>query len=159
MIIWRESWMPSFKLLVQQVWFLINKILLVILQIYPVCLVSSKRISLTLVTSSCACPNYSVTYECTVVGQGATVWQGSALDCESSSSDIVLLHSRFTLASGTNVTCNNGGIVGQSLRVENKSYTSQLKVKVSSDLIGKTVECNYDNGTVATNIGSAIIAG
>ena len=28
---------------------------------------------------------------------------------------------------------------------ENNSYTSQLNITVSSDVIGKTIECAYDN--------------
>ena len=93
------------------------------------------------------------------MGVGTTVWQGSAFDCRNSHNEMSLLHSRFNLPGGTNGTCNDGAIVGQSLRVKNNFYTSQLKVKFSPRLIGKTVECHYDNGTVATSIGSAIIAG
>ena len=126
--------------------------------VHPVCFTESRNASM-IVISNCACPNYITIYECTVLGGGTTVWQGSALNCENTVNTILLLHSRFTSDDGTSSTCNNGDIVGQSLRFENGLYTSQLKVKVRPDLIGRTVECHYDNGTAVTTIGSAIIAG
>ena len=47
-------------------------------------------------------------------------------------------------STGTLKTCNNGAIVGRSLRVEdNSSYTSQLNVTVSSDMFGESIECAH----------------
>ena len=111
-------------------------------------------------TSSCTCPaGYTLTYECTVVSGpgGATVWRGTVLNCTMSDHEIVLLHSRFESDRGTLRTCNNGAIVGQSLRVENNScYTSQLNITVSPEMIGETIECAHDHGTTNT-IGSLTI--
>ena len=45
--------------------------------------------------SRCICPGDTLTYECTVVGLGVTVWTGSAFSCPSSNNEIALLHSRF----------------------------------------------------------------
>ena len=88
---------------------------------------------------------------------GATVWRGTALNCTMSDHEIVLLHSRFELDTGTLRMCNNGAIVGRSLRVEsNSGYISQLNVTVSSDMIGESIECAHDNGTTET-IGSLTI--
>ena len=109
--------------------------------------------------NGCSCPGYTLTFECTVVGRGATVWRGSAFDCVYTSNTILLFHSRFATPIGTISTCNNGAIVGRSLRVENNSYTSQLNVTVSRDLIGKSVTCVHDNGTYVYAIGSSIIPG
>ena len=80
---------------------------------------------------------------------GTTVWSGSAFDC--TGGEITLLHSFYeSTAYGE---CNNGSIVAQSLRVENNntSYTSQLNIAVSADMIGKSVECAYDSGNTETS--------
>ena len=107
--------------------------------------------------NGCSCPGYTLTFECTVVGSGTTVWLGSAFDCVYSSNEIGLSHGRFAIS--IRRTCNNGAIVRQSLGVENNSYTSQLNVTVSRDLIGKSVTCVHDNGTYVYAIGSSIIPG
>ena len=98
-------------------------------------------------TSGCACPGDTLTYECTVMGEptGATVWSGSALNC-SYHIEIVLLHSHFSSTYGTLRVCNNGATVGRSLSVEGNNYTSQLNVTVTPDTTGKTIACLYDNG-------------
>ena len=46
--------------------------------------------------------------------------------------------------------CNDGAIVGQSLRVEDDCYTSQLSVTISLDLNNKTVRCVH-RSSVGTN--------
>ena len=88
---------------------------------------------------------------------GYTVWQGTAFDC---SSGIALFHGRFTSDEGAYGECNNGAIIGQSLRAENDTYTSQLNVKVSSDMIGNSIECVYDSGTSTITLGKfSVITG
>ena len=94
--------------------------------------------------SGCICPGYTLTYECTVIGEllGATIWEGSAFSCLSD--EITLLHRQFP--ESARGQCNSGSIVGRSLRIDNGSYyTSQLNVTVSSDMIGKSIVCFYDN--------------
>ena len=108
-------------------------------------------------TSGCACPGDNMTFECSVAGPVATVFQGSAFDCENSGNTINLLHSRFHSTNGTNGTCNNGAIVGQSLNVEGNCYASQLHVIISLDLLGKTIECVHDNGTLTEVVGRYLI--
>ena len=93
--------------------------------------------------SSCTCPGYNTTYECTTVGGTATVWQGSVFKCPSSQDSISLIHSR----SSNIKTCNGAAISGQIIRVEDNCYTSQLNVNVSSDMIEESIECAHDNGT------------
>ena len=104
-------------------------------------------------TCSCTCPddNVSLTYKCTDIGGFATIWTGSVISklCEDSGHEILLLHCHFELDIYLNksITCGNGTIVGQSVRVEN-SFTSQLTVTVSSDILGDTVSCAHSyNGT------------
>ena len=49
-----------------------------------------------LFVSGCACPGDTLTYECTVVGAGSTIWTGSAFNCSNSNYMILLLHNRFS---------------------------------------------------------------
>ena len=95
----------------------------------------------------CTCPGEILTYECTVEGAGATVWKGSAFNCRSANDGITLLHSRFDLSGGTDGECNNGAIVGRSLRVEDNYYTSLLSVTITPDMTGRSITCIHDNGT------------
>ena len=111
------------------------------------------------IASTCNCPEYSITYECTVLGGLATVWKGSAFDCQNSNNEIVLLHNRFNSHDGSQRFCNNGAMVAQSVKTDDIYYTSQLRVTVTSDLIGKSVECHYDDGIIEEVIQTFLIAG
>ena len=102
----------------------------------------------------CACPGYTLTFECTVMGGSGTIWRGTTFSCAESNDEIILLHSRFGLI-GAFGTCNNGTVMAQGIRAENDSYTSQLSIIVSSDVIGKSIECVYDdyvNTTVTVTV-------
>ena len=99
----------------------------------------------------CTCPGEVLTYECTAVGGGAMVWQGSAFNCENSNK-ITLL--RIEEYKGT---CNGGNIVGRSLIVEDNYHTSQLSVTINLDMVGKDVQCAILNETTETIIGQQII--
>ena len=114
---------------------------------------SESRLKLT---SYCTCPGYYIlTYECEVIGHhlDATIWRGSAFDC--TGQEISLLHrlytdnSTHTRAYGV---CNDGSIVAQSLRLENDTYVSQLNVTVSDSVIGKSIECIFDNTSTTTTM-------
>ena len=109
------------------------------------------------ITSDCTCPGLNVTYECRVMGTdvGITVWRGSAFDCVGN--DIILYHSRFSLAEGAMGQCNEGSILGTSLRLEAGSfYVSQLRVRVSPEVTGKSIECLLDDIN-ATFIGKVTV--
>ena len=75
---------------------------------------------------------------------GGTVWTGTALNCVSTNNEIILLHGRF-MSHGSYGSCNNGAIVARSLSTDGNYYTSQLNVTVTPDILGKTIECGYDN--------------
>ena len=104
--------------------------------------------------NDCICSGDTVTYECTVVGDngGITVWMGDFFRCPNSKREIGLLHSDFTSVQGGGAysiwTCNNGNVVERIVRAENGRYTSQLNVTLTSDIIGQSIECAYDNGTI-----------
>ena len=55
--------------------------------------------------------------------------------------EIPLIHARFMDASGE---CNDGDIVARSVGVEGMRYTSELEVRISTELNGKSVNCSWD---------------
>ena len=69
----------------------------------------------------CTCLGHTQILECTVCGPGATVWQGSALQCQSS--EIRLRHSQFINSQVTG-ECNDGAIVAKSVGSQDGCYTS-----------------------------------
>ena len=77
------------------------------------------------------------------------MWKGSGttFDCNNTHNEIVLLHNQYV--PGVSRMCSNGSIQAQSLRVnpENTTYTSQLNITVSSDMIGQNITCQYEDGT------------
>ena len=99
-------------------------------------------------TSDCTCEGYDVTYQCTVIGEGATIWRGSAFRCSATTNELTLFH---TNRMGT---CNDGKISGMIVTAENNSYTSQLTVRVSSEMIGRTIGCFHDSREGTHEIGS-----
>ena len=105
----------------------------------------------------CVCPESIVTYNCIVVGPGFTIWQGSTFECSTQENRILLRHNSFR--GGAFGLCNGGAIVGSSISVsEDNAYTSQLNITVSSNVIGRTVECAYSpNGITVTPVDSATI--
>lgn len=105
--------------------------------------------------SKCTCIGDILTYECAVTGPGFTIWQGSAFECPSLENSIQLRHSSYD--SGTMGQCNDESITGRSLGVSNDVYTSVLNVTLSTDLIGRTVECKHNDFTTTNPIGSSTI--
>ena len=108
---------------------------------------------MALTTNDCSCQRSSITFECSILGGTATVFQGSALSCGATSNEISLLHNRFDTTSGTNGSCNNGIIVARSNRIESNCYTSTVNVMfISPSLIGRTIKCIKDDGITSTLI-------
>ena len=104
-------------------------------------------------SNDCICLGNTVTYECTVRGEygGFTLWVGDFFHCSSREKVIELGHRELLINNvqgGATEVCNNGNIVGRIIQVENGSFTSQLNVTLTSDIVGKSIECAYDNGTV-----------
>ena len=105
-------------------------------------------------TSDCTCQGFNqIQYECRVVGEGAITFRGTAFECSDAGNEIVLFHS--TTAQGE---CNNGAMVGRVIRTGNNSYTSQLTVTVTTEMIGRNISCVHDNGVSAYVIGSSQLA-
>ena len=108
-----------------------------------VCHLASVSVS-NIISQAISCPGDVLTIECTTMGSGATVWQGTAFQCDYD--EIVLRHSQFGGSHNPIGYCNNGAIVAQGLGVVNNSYISQLNVTVSLELNNTTVDCMHDNG-------------
>ena len=85
----------------------------------------------------------------------ATVWTGTAINCPSTNNMIILTHS-FAVE-GIIQICNNGAIVARSLLVEGNNYTSQLNVTLTTEIMGKSIECLHDDGRISTSLFSLVI--
>ena len=119
----------------------IKMLLLCFFEIIAICLRLITGIELTTVTAH-TCVGHQVTYECKVNGSGATTWQGTALD-ECSQGNILLRHSEYSSGLVINKTCGSNGVIsGRTLPGENGTYTSQLILNVSNDMVGDTIECS-----------------
>ncbi len=109
--------------------------------------------------SDCACPGGSQRFECRVVGEGATIWKGTAFECASTDNEIVLLHAHSS--SSSPLQCNDGAIQGRitDISTANNTYTSQLSVEISSELEGRSISCiHYSSSDGGINvIGSTLL--
>jgi hypothetical protein len=85
----------------------------------------------------------NVTYECVASGGSFTVWAGSAFMCQAG--EITLRHVGFLDRVGE---CNGGAIIGRGISTTNTNYTSYLYVVLSSELIGRSISCSLDNGSL-----------
>ena len=94
------------------------------------------------------CPGCELVVECTIIGGGATVWQGTIFDvCQNEK--ITLRHSQFTSGIVIHESCGTRQpIVGRSVSVANGSFISQLLITFSEDLVNKTIECASDSGQI-----------
>ena len=92
-----------------------------------------------------------MTFTCSIVGGGNTIWNGTAFNCPSgnsvSNNQIFLRHSAFAMMTGG--MCNDGAIVGESVSFDSEvtRYTSRLNITVNSDVVGKNISCIYDDTT------------
>ena len=135
--------------------FFLHKLMLYYIMIMGSFLGSTPGTNSLVAVNSCTCEGYVQIYECRVTGYGATIWKGTALDCHSSTNEIVILPSDSVNRS---ITCNNGEIVGRLVRRENNSYVSQLSVSVSSEVIGGSIGCYHEVGVDALEIGTLRLA-
>ena len=86
--------------------------------------------------------------ECTVTGGAGTVWQGTIFD--GCLNEIVTLrHSGFISGIEIQESCGaREPVVVRSVSVANGSFTSQLLVNISEDLLGRTIKCANDSGQI-----------
>ena len=108
--------------------------------------------------NACVCPHtgYNLTFQCTTTDGGNTIWTGSAFNCREHGNEISLQHSMFH-PKGVIQKCGN--FTGHSLSMENNfTYTSQVSVPFSLDLIGHNIQCNYDNTPILVVVGNSTIS-
>ena len=107
-----------------------------------------------MVTHDCTCQGYDQIYECRILGEGATIWKGTVLDCLATNNEILFLHS---INSTSQRECNSGTVTGRLIHTDNNSYTSQLTVRVSSEVIGRNISCIHDSDGATNVIGSSLL--
>ena len=98
------------------------------------------------IASSSGC---ELVIECAVTDGGATIWQGTIFNgCQNE--NIILRHSLFnTSGIVMHTSCGTKGpVVGRSVSVAGGSFTSQLLVNITDDLIGETIECANESGQI-----------
>ena len=91
---------------------------------------------------------------------GSTIFRGRSfkfINCTGNIDRLALPHSQFNRPQGTKRSCNNGAIIARSLQGGNGTYSSQLSVIVTSELIGDIIECVHDTGIAIEVVGMATI--
>jgi hypothetical protein len=95
-------------------------------------------------TTSCICSGQEAVFRCTVDGGVTTVWGGSALE-NCSDDSVILRHSQFSTGLTINKTCGTTGqVFGQSISVEDGSYTSKLIIENTQQILGSLIICTRD---------------
>ena len=105
-------------------------------------------------STMCTCEGYRLVYECTVDRENATVWTGTVFNCPARSNEILFMSG---IPNDDNLSCNDGAISGRVVRADNDSYTSQLSILVTPELIGGNVSCSSDGMMGTTLINSTIL--
>ena len=96
-----------------------------------------------------------LSYDCSVIGEGSTVWTGGGFNCPSSNNRIILKNTaEYITAFGA---CNGGSITGSGISVAGDHFTSELIINYTPDLKGTNVTCIYNNGSVEVIIGTTPI--
>ena len=94
-------------------------------------------------------------YECSIEGDGSTLWSGSAFDCVQSLDEIILHHTMFM--EGTMGSCNDGNIIAHSIPANLTTYVSQLTILSFNPMLnGQTVICSHNTDEVSI-VGSEVI--
>ena len=104
--------------------------------------------------TDCICPQYVVTFECTVCGL-ATAWEGTALD--SCSGREIALTNRDFIEPIQTIICNRGAIAARGISVEDGCFMSQLNITFNATFQYATVSCSVDNGTHASEVGRDVL--
>lgn len=116
------------------------------------------------IIDECACPHQTWILECSVIAlseERSLTWTGSAFDCKQSNNEILLLPNDDMSRPRT---CNNGSIVAHSFRFESNTdintftYTSQLNVKINSNIAGKNITCLFDENNTSSLVSSITVS-
>ena len=102
-------------------------------------------------------------YECSIMGGfgGSTIFRGKPspfADCTGNPNLLSLPHSQFDHESQDVIrTCNDDAVIGRSISIQNGTYTSQLSITITSELLGDTIQCIHNNGRSLSEVGSSRI--
>ena len=113
---------------------------------------------LTQTSDGCICINDVVTYTCVTYEVGLTIWQGSVFNhCTSKG-----IRLRQDIIHGTkgHVNCSDGTTIQANVIFSGNHFVSVINVTVSSNVVGRSLECvymSYDDDTNTTLIDSTII--
>ena len=76
------------------------------------------------------------------------MWTGDFfVQCPNNKREMILQH-EVSDSEFVDQMCNNGSIIGRIIGIENGVYISQLNVTLTSDIVGRSIECAYDNSTI-----------
>ena len=134
-------------------------IFLIICLLQLLCMVLSQNCVSSVSNEIRACSGDLLTLQCSALGAGITVWEGSAiLECYGTNTNTISLsHSGYNLPDKPRRVCNNGAIVARAIGVDGNNYTSQLNVTVSAEVNNKTVECVHEFNFTTTALFSTVI--
>lgn len=106
----------------------------------------------------CACSGTVLTFNCTTVGLGTTLWGGTAFNCENRGNQIILLNGQFLSGdTGSSGVCGDN-IVAEGIKVEGNCHTSQLDITVTSSEINQTtIVCTYSSSQGLSTVGRGVI--
>ena len=85
------------------------------------------------------CPGEVLTIECSIIGGGVTVWQGTVFNTCDNQESFSLRHSQFQ--SNFEKYCTNIALFARVIGVVNNSYVSELNVTVNLEMNNTTIEC------------------
>ena len=123
--------------------------------------VSRQLGNLTPINDGCVCPGGVLRLNCTTVGDGITIWKGTAFPQVGCNRDISLIHSEFMglITRNESRFCPNSvpAINATPISIVGDSFTSQLTVlRNRADLNGSTIVCQYEI-TTTIDIGTYTI--
>lgn len=98
-----------------------------------------------------------LTYKCSVIGEGSTVWTGGGFDCPNSNNRITLINSAEYITAFGECNDDSNKIAARGVSVAGDHFTSKLYINYTPDLKGTNVTCIYDNGSVEVIIGTTPI--
>ena len=105
-----------------------------------------KRFSLP--PRGCICPDSELTFDCTIIGRGATIWRASFINDCHGNEDVTLIHDNWF---NQTQTCNGGAITAKAMGADtaNLIYTSRLIINLMMISLsnGSSINCSHYNDT------------
>jgi hypothetical protein len=108
--------------------------------------------------AACVCPGEEVTYTCSILGGGATLWSGSTLDCQP---DGITLRHSGSFQPGTFTYCNGditSEIVGirEIVGIQGDCYISRLNFTAMAKFNSTSIDCSKQDPDISS-VGNSTI--